>query len=267
MENLALKLTNIRKNLGTKEVVNIQELTVYENNRIGIIGDNGTGKSTLLKIIQGEIVPETGSIQREVSFSYFSQIPKGTKVIDSERMDWELVSRFKVPKNEINTLSGGEETKYRLAQTLSTYQMGLLLDEPTTHLDRNGVDYLIEELRYYYGTLIFVSHDRYFLNQLATKIWEIRDGQVTEYIGNYDAYKQQKESEKLERQRAANNYTKEKKKLEAAIFQKKKQAANSEKVSAKKKSRMFDLTVYLLQSKKILFKRGFKNRLSQWNLV
>lgn len=235
MENLALKLTNIRKNLGTKEVVNIQELTVYENNRIGIIGDNGTGKSTLLKIIQGEIVPETGSIQREVSFSYFSQIPKGTKVIDSERMDWELVSRFKVPKNEINTLSGGEETKYRLAQTLSTYQMGLLLDEPTTHLDRNGVDYLIEELRYYYGTLIFVSHDRYFLNQLATKIWEIRDGQVTEYIGNYDAYKQQKESEKLERQRAANNYTKEKKKLEAAISRKKKQAANSEKVSAKKK--------------------------------
>lgn len=235
MENLAIKLTNIRKNFGTKEVVNIQELTAYENNRIGIIGDNGTGKSTLLKIIHGETVPETGSIQREISFSYFSQIPKETKVIDSEKIDWEVVSRFKVPKNETGTLSGGEETKYRLAQTLSTYQMGLLLDEPTTHLDRNGVNYLIEELRYYYGTLIFVSHDRYFLNQLATKIWEVKDGRVTEYIGNYDAYKQQKEIEKLEQQRATDNYTKEKKKLEAAISRKKEQAAKSEKVSTKKK--------------------------------
>lgn len=235
MENLAIKLTNVRKSFGIKEVVNIQELTAYENNRIGIIGDNGTGKSTLLKIIQGEIMPEIGCIQREVFFSYFSQIQKVTNTNDSESIDWELVSRFKVPKNEISTLSGGEETKYRLAQTLSTYQMGLLLDEPTTHLDRSGVDYLVEELKYYYGTLIFVSHDRYFLNKMATKIWELKDGQITEYIGNYDAFKQQKEMKKLEQQRVAENYAKEKNKLETAISRKKEQAAKSGKVSVKKK--------------------------------
>ena len=66
--------------------------------------------------------------------------------------------------------SGGEETKYRLAQVLSTYTTGLLLDEPTTHLDQRSVQMLIEELRYYYGTLVFVSHDRLFLNELADKI-------------------------------------------------------------------------------------------------
>ena len=211
MENLAIKLMNIRKNYGVREVLNIEELTVYENNSIGIIGDNGTGKSTLLKIIRGEIVPETGHIQREVSFNYFSQIAKVIKTNDLGDTDWELVSRFKVPKNEISSLSGGEETKYRLAQVLSTYKMGLLLDEPTTHLDRDGINYLIDELKYYYGTLIFVSHDRYFLNQLATKIWEIRDGNITEYIGNYDAYKRQKEVEELENHRKIENYTKEKK--------------------------------------------------------
>lgn len=236
MENLAIKLTNVRKNYGAKEVLNVRELTAYENNRIGIIGQNGIGKSTLLKIIEGEIIAETGSIQREISFNYFSQMATPANVIDSDEIDWELVSRFKVPKNDINTLSGGEETKYRLAKTLSTYQMGLLLDEPTTHLDRNGVDYLIDELKYYYGTLIFVSHDRYFLNKLANKIWEVKDGEVTEYIGNYDAYSQQKEIEALEQQREVDNYIKEKKKLEAAITRKKEQANKAEKISAKKKN-------------------------------
>ena len=79
-----------------------------------------------------------------------------------------------------------------MAQTLSSYQLGLLLDEPTTHLDQQGIQVLIEELQYYYGTLIVVSHDRYLLNQLATKIWEVDQGKVTEYAGNYDSYRQQK---------------------------------------------------------------------------
>lgn len=235
METLAIKLTNIQKSFGAKEVLRIPELSAYENNRIGIIGDNGSGKSTLLKIIQGEILPETGAVQRETAFNYFSQIAETVEAIDSEALDWELMGRLKVPKNEVTTLSGGEATKYRLAQVLSTYQMGLLLDEPTTHLDRKGIDILIEELRYYYGTLIFVSHDRYFLNQLATKIWEIKDGQVTEYVGNYDEYQQQKEDQQLEQSRAAETYQKEKSKLEAAIAKKKEQAAKAEKVSAKKK--------------------------------
>lgn len=235
METLAIKLTNIQKSFGAKDVLHIEELSAYENNRIGIIGDNGSGKSTLLKIIQGELAPEAGTVQRETSFNYFSQIAETTEVTDSESMDWELMGRLKIPKNDVATLSGGEATKLRLAQVLSTYQMGLLLDEPTTHLDRKGVDILIEELRYYYGTLIFVSHDRYFLNQLATTIWEIKDGRVTEYIGNYEDYKQQKEAEQLEQSRAAEKYQKEKSKIEAAIAKKKEQAAKAEKVSAKKK--------------------------------
>lgn len=145
--------------------------------------------------------------------------------------------------------------------------MGLLLDEPTTHLDRNGVDYLIEELRYYYGTLIFVSHDRYFLNKLATKIWEVKDGQITEYIGNYDAYKQQKEIEELEQDRLNEKHIKERNKLEIAISKKRSRQLNLKKYHPRRKNRMFVLTVCLPRNKRIQYKKVLINQQKQWSLV
>ncbi|MDN6733170.1 MAG: ATP-binding cassette domain-containing protein, partial [Tetragenococcus koreensis] len=104
-----------------------------------------------------------------------------------------------------------------------------------THLDQESIKKLVEELRYYYGTLLFVSHDRYFLNQLANKIWEVQDGKVVEYEGNYDSYKQQKELEYIENERATENYLQEKKRLETAITKKKEQAEKASKLSNKKK--------------------------------
>ncbi|AYW45575.1 ABC-F type ribosomal protection protein [Tetragenococcus koreensis] len=234
MEKLTVKLTNIQQNFGAKEILNIEELSVYENDRIGIIGGNGQGKSTLLKIIHGDLIPE-GEVQRETEFNYYPQIAELDELFNIDSLDWELVSQFAIPKNNVQTLSGGEESKFRLAQLLSVYQMGLLLDEPTTHLDQESIKKLVEELRYYYGTLLFVSHDRYFLNQLANKIWEVQDGKVVEYEGNYDSYKQQKELEYIENERATENYLQEKKRLETAITKKKEQAEKASKVSNKKK--------------------------------
>jgi len=234
MENLTVKLTNIKQNFGAKEVLSIKELSAYENDRIGIIGENGQGKSTLLKIIYGDLNPE-GTVQKETEFNYFPQIAEIDELFNINSLDWELVSQLAIPKNNVQTLSGGETSKFRLAQVLSTYQMGLLLDEPTTHLDQKSVKKLVEELRYYYGTLLFVSHDRYFLNQLADKIWEVQDGKVVEYEGNYDAYKQQKEQEEIERKREEENYLQEKKHLETAVAKKKEQAEKASKVSNKKK--------------------------------
>lgn len=234
MENLTVKLTNIKQNFGAKEVLAIKELTAYENDRIGIIGENGQGKSTLLKIVHGDLNPE-GTVQKETEFNYFPQIAEIDELFHIDTLDWELVSQFDIPKNNVQTFSGGEKSKFRLAQILSTYQMGLLLDEPTTHLDQRSVKKLVEELRYYYGTLLFVSHDRYFLNQLADKIWEVQEGKVTEYEGNYDSYKKQKELEEMEKRRETENYLQEKRHLEAAIAKKKAQAEKASKVSNKKK--------------------------------
>ncbi|MGX7204437.1 ribosomal protection-like ABC-F family protein [Enterococcus pingfangensis] len=234
MENLSVKLTNIRHSFGAKELFSLDSLTVYQGDQVGIIGPNGQGKSTLLKIIQGELKPDTGRVQRAGEFNFFRQSAEVAET-NSATIDWELMGRFFVPKNQVDTLSGGEVTKFRLAQILSSYETGLLLDEPTTHLDQESIQTLVEELRYYYGTLLFVSHDRYFLNQLATKIWEIEAGKITEYSGNYDDYRKQKELEKLENERAAEQFVKEKGRLESAIAKKKAQAEQNKKVSLKKK--------------------------------
>src|SRR5699024_4831840 len=133
-----------------------------------------------------------------------------------------------LPISGNNNLSGGEETKYRIVQTLSDYKIGLLLDEPTTHLDQQSIDFLIQELEYYYGTLIFVSHDRYFINSLATKVWEVSDGRIKEYAGNYKAYEEAKEQEKLEQERQYENTIKEKERLNKAT---EKQASKADKMS------------------------------------
>lgn len=171
---LAVKLTDVAVTFGNKDIFQIDELTAYQNDRIGIVGGNGQGKSTLLNLIADKIQPDRGKIQRETTFTYFSQIALPDEA--ETELDGELLGRMKVPTNSITTLSGGEGSKLRLTQALTNYQLGMLLDEPTTHLDRRSIDVLIEELKYYYGTLLFVSHDRGFLNQLATKIWEVSEG-------------------------------------------------------------------------------------------
>lgn len=234
---LAVKLKNIKQSYGTKDVLSIEELAVYQNERIGIVGSNGSGKSTLLRLIKGELQPDYGQVQREIDFLYYSQIPQEELVTrQTKELDGELVSRFGLTKNTPG-LSGGEQAKFRLAELLSGYEMGLLLDEPTTHLDAPGIQLLIEELRYYYGTLIFVSHDRTFLNELATKIWEVKDGQVTAYSGNYNDYQAQKALQESVAAKARDQYQKEKQRLEAAVVAKKAQAEKSSQLSAKKRQK------------------------------
>ena len=177
MNELTVKLEDISVSFGNKDIFDIEQMSAYMNDRIAIVGRNGSGKSTLLKIIAGVFEGYTGEVQRETDFNYLSQIGDPKTEI-SESLDFEMLSRMNIPGN--NNLSGGEETKYRIVQTLSDYKMGLLLDEPTTHLDQQSIDFLIQELEYYYGTLIFVSHDRYFINSLATKVWEVSDGRIKE---------------------------------------------------------------------------------------
>lgn len=230
MNELTVKLEDILVSFGNKDIFDIEQMSAYMNDRIAIVGRNGSGKSTLLKIIAGVFEGYTGEVQRETDFNYLSQIGDPKTEI-SESLDFEMLSRMNIPGN--NNLSGGEETKYRIVQTLSDYKMGLLLDEPTTHLDQQSIDFLIQELEYYYGTLIFVSHDRYFINSLATKVWEVSDGRIKEYAGNYKAYEEAKEQEKLEQERQYENTIKEKERLNKAI---EKQASKADKMSKGQKS-------------------------------
>lgn len=213
MNEQSIKIKNLDVSFGNNDLFKVDELSAYTNDRIAIVGDNGKGKSTLLKVIAGEHPEYEACIERHTDFNYLPQIGELDQSVDNT-LDFELLSRMNVPDNE--QLSGGEETKFRLVKILSDYQLGLLLDEPTTHIDTEGIKLLIKELEYYYGTLIFVSHDRHFINSLATKIWEIDDGSIREYHGSYDDYESQKQIEQLEQERQYEQYMNEKNRLEAA---------------------------------------------------
>src|SRR5699024_12221204 len=99
--------------------------------------------------------------------------------------DYDLIGKLSVPETSIEKYRGGEYTRLKLARLFSNYHEGMLIDEPTTHLDEEGRKFLLDELTYYYGALLLVSHDRYVMDPLVTKIWEVEDGNVTEYTGNY----------------------------------------------------------------------------------
>ena len=236
MQNLVLELGNIEKSFMSREILTIDELKVYENEKVGIIGSNGEGKSTLLNIIAGQIEPNEGIVHRIIDFNYYEQIKEK---ITSEyvKIDPEYLSRLEVPEHKVENFSGGEQTRLRLAEYFSIYHFGLLMDEPTTHLDTEGIQFLVEQLKYYYGTLIVVSHDRYFLDEVVDTIWEVRDGKVTVYPGNYSNYQEFKKKEFIEQQNAYEAYIKEKQRLEQAAKEKQKQAQKMANVSAKQKKK------------------------------
>ncbi|MFE2776193.1 ATP-binding cassette domain-containing protein, partial [Aerococcus urinaeequi] len=236
MNKLVLELKNVEKSFMSRDILAIDELKVYENEKIGIVGGNGEGKSTLLNLISGKLKPDIGTVHRTIYFEYYEQIQEGMKP-DYEKIDPEYLSRLDLPEHEVENYSGGQQTRLRLAEYFSTYQFGLLMDEPTTHLDTDGIQFLVDQLKYYYGTLIVVSHDRYFLDQVVDTIWEVNNGKVTVYPGNYSAYQALKKQELIEQQNAFEKFTKEKQRLEQAAKEKQAQVEKMASVSTKQKNK------------------------------
>lgn len=177
---------------------------IYWQDRLAIVGDNGTGKSTLLKLLLQQIKPTTGSIQQgsNVKVGYLSQqfemLQPKMRLIDAFRehcMMTEPEARHVLAKflfygqdvfKQVKDLSGGEKMRLRLAQLMQEDCNVLLLDEPTNHLDIDSCEVLEETLENFKGTLIAVSHDRYFLRKLFNKTAWIMAQQVTMHNGNYD---------------------------------------------------------------------------------
>ncbi len=224
MEQLTLELKEIEVSFLDKIVLDIKSLSVYQFDRIGIVGKNGQGKSTLLKVMSGEIEPNKGKVKRMVELGYFKQVDPPS----NQEADYQMLSQLSIPAHHPSELSGGEQTKLKLTQVFSNYYGGLLIDEPTTHLDEDGVQFLIEELTYYYGALLLVSHDRYVLDQLVTKIWEVDCGSVTEYTGNYSDYVEQKELEQKQLVEKYQKYEKDKSRLLAAAEEKNEESRKSD---------------------------------------
>lgn len=206
-----LTLEDLSFSYGEKPILTSLNLKVYRGERVGIIGPNGIGKSTLLKLMAGELEPKEGKIHfgHNVCPVYFEQeqqdlSPDATileEVYNSAPgltltevrsfLGGLLFSGDEVEK-QIKVLSGGEKSRVALAKAILQGANLLLLDEPTNHLDIMSKEKLEEALNSFDGTIIAVSHDRYFLSKIATRIWEFNNGSVVDYNGNFEYYQEKK---------------------------------------------------------------------------
>jgi ATP-binding cassette subfamily F protein 3 len=235
-------------------------LEVERGSRIVLVGPNGAGKSTLMKLMAGVIDIQKGTrdLGHEVHPGYFAQYrmegfdPSQTvleAILDTKSRITEQFARtvlgcflfrgddvFK----KVSILSGGEKTRLRLVKLLVEPPNFLLMDEPTTHLDMASIDALVNALKQFQGSLVFISHDVYFIKAIASQVWHVEGGKVTRYAGNYDYYldktgagsaqdslpqtgKQKADSENVNRRPNAGSAAsrKEQKRLEAIERQKK----------------------------------------------
>jgi macrolide transport system ATP-binding/permease protein len=233
---LIIKAKDICVEYTGRDVLDIDELELYDYDRIGLVGANGAGKSTLLKVLLGKLTPPGCKINR---FGGFAYIPQLNEAILQEVKDFALMGKLGVEQLEVQAMSGGEETRLKIAQALSAQVHGILADEPTSHLDREGIDFLIGQLKYFSGALLVISHDRYFLDEVVDKIWELKDGKIIEYWGNYSDYLRQKEEERKNQITRYEQFIEERDRLEQAAEEKRKQALKIDqkaKGTAKKNS-------------------------------
>ncbi|HNY68164.1 MAG TPA: ABC-F family ATP-binding cassette domain-containing protein [Bacillota bacterium] len=213
---LAVVVDRVSKAFGERRLFDRLELAVERGERLGIVGPNGSGKTTLLRIIAGDILPDEGHVAlgENVSVGVFWQDLRGlneeSTVLDEVYMmrDWTLgearscLARFLFRGDDVfkrvSVLSGGERNRLALAKLILSAPNVLLLDEPTNHLDiesRHALDQAVSEFD---GTVICASHDRYFLDQVATAILEIAEGRWRLYDGNYSYYREKKAAEMAE---------------------------------------------------------------------
>src|SRR5438477_2447561 len=209
---IVAEFAGIAKSYGEKEVFRDVSFMIERGDRIALVGVNGAGKSTLIKLLAGKEPPSAGAYRlgHNVQADYFAQdqykeldqdarifddlaelSPRSTQTELRSLLGCFLFSADEVFKR-IGVLSGGERNRYALLRMLLHPANFLLLDEPTNHLDMRAKDVLLEALSKYTGTVVFVSHDRYFIDKLATRVFEIGDGRVEVYPGNYEDYRWRK---------------------------------------------------------------------------
>ena len=203
---------------GDKQIVAPFDLTIMRGDKIGILGRNGVGKSTLLKGILGKLAPQSGSVRlgTKLDIAYFDQT---RDLLDPEKTAEENVGEGKTTiqvggkskhiigylqdflftpeqaRSPIRYFSGGQRNRLLLAKLLAQPANLLVMDEPTNDLDSETLELLEERLVEYDGTLIVVSHDRAFLNNCVTSLLVFEDGNIKEYVGGYDDWKRQKKAE------------------------------------------------------------------------
>jgi len=210
--NDVLVAKDLGKSFDGKRLFSHGTFSIQRGEHVAVIGDNGTGKTTLLKILNGLIQADEGEFRlgSKVKIAYYDQehaVLHMEKTLFDEIQDTypdmnntrvrNVLAAFLFTGDDVykkvGDLSGGERGRVSLAKLMLSDANFLILDEPTNHLDIQGKEVLEEAIRNYEGTVLYVSHDRYFINQTATRIMELFSNRFDNYIGNYDYYLEKKE--------------------------------------------------------------------------
>lgn len=204
-----LKVNDLRMSFDDKEIFKNISFEIYRNERAAIIGDNGVGKTTLFKLILGELFQDGGraKLGESVNVGYFDQEQKSLNlentIFDEIRDTFPMLTNFEIRSylakfmfydtdvfREISELSGGERARISLLKLMISDCNFILMDEPTNHLDIDSKEILEDAILDFEGTLLIISHDRYFLNKIASKILDMKADGMDLYLGNYDYYQE-----------------------------------------------------------------------------
>ncbi len=207
----AMVVTDLTKSFGERTLFSHIDLEVAGGERIALLGDNGTGKSTFLKILMEEEAPDSGSVYfgPSIRIGYLPQIIRFDRpdrnLVDT--MLWaqncstqearDRLAAFKFRGEDVfkpvSALSGGEQSRLRLCMLMDHRINLLILDEPTNHLDIDSREWIEEAVEEYGGNLLFVSHDRYFIEKFADRVWMLEDGKITDFRGSYTEFRAYRE--------------------------------------------------------------------------
>ena len=202
-----LALEHLNKAFGDLTLFQDLNYQVFKGDRIALVGENGSGKTTLFRILQNEVTPDSGTVRlgSKVQISYYDQehsnLNPNNSLFDEISNEFPKMTNTEIRNllaaflftgddvfQKISSLSGGEKGRLSLAKMMLSEGNLLLLDEPTNHLDLTSREVLENALVHYSGTILFISHDRYFINRIATKVIELENRTLTEYLGNYDDF-------------------------------------------------------------------------------
>ena len=201
-----LTIKGLTKSFGDRTLFSNLSLEVGGGERIGLLGDNGSGKTTLLKILLGEEEPDAGKVRmgptvkvgylpQHVHFDHPERNLVDTLIYEQDCTAQTARNRLAAFKfrgedvfKPVSALSGGEQSRLRLCMLMDEKINLLILDEPTNHLDIQSREWIEEAVEEYEGNLLFVSHDRYFIDRFASRIWMLEDGHITDFRGNYQEY-------------------------------------------------------------------------------
>lgn len=251
---MLISCRDIKKSFGDRVILDGIDFQINRRERIGLVGRNGAGKTTLANILAGCIDYEAGSIitaRQLINIGYLRQIDSHPEfflnMFNSEgKIDGEFQ---RLTKNmglkriqdwagqRLQNLSGGEKTKLALAQIWASQPDLVILDEPTNHMDFQGIEYLISELARFQGAAVIISHDRYFLDQTVSRIAAIENGLIRIYQGNYSQYWETRQKERESQLHAYESQKKEQKEIEIAISRLKGWSDKAHRESRKKGER------------------------------